>query len=113
MAATARPEDKAPSLPRPLPRQLAWQDAEVGALFRFDMPLFGLPRWNARDTIHMTFDPNLYTPTKLDTDQGLRVANDPGARGRGADGGPCCAALGPGGGFWPCGLCAVGVFSLD
>jgi len=80
MAAAGRAGDEAPSLPRPLPRQLAWQDAEVGALFHFDMPLFGPRPWNPRDAIHKVFDPKLYNPTKLDTNQWLQVASDMGAR---------------------------------
>ncbi len=30
--------DEAARLPLPLPRQVVWQDCEVGAIFHFDMP---------------------------------------------------------------------------
>ena len=32
-----------PHLATPLPRQIVWQDCEVGAIFHFDMPLFSGP----------------------------------------------------------------------
>ncbi len=68
------------ALPRPLPRQLAWQDCEVGVIYHFDMPLFGERPWNGRDAIHKTWDPARYNPSKLDTDQWLASAKAMGAR---------------------------------
>ncbi|MFW6162718.1 MAG: alpha-L-fucosidase [Planctomycetota bacterium] len=67
-------------LPTPLPRQRVWQDCEVGAIFHFDMPLFGDRGWNHRDAIHKTWDPQRYNPTRLDTDQWAATAKAMGAR---------------------------------
>ena len=77
---TRAAEDRAVTLATPLPRQLVWQDCEVGAIFHFDMPLFGERPWNGRDAIHQTWDPARYNPTKLDTDQWLETAKAMGAR---------------------------------
>ena len=67
-------------LARPLPRQLVWQDCEVGAIFHFDMPLFGARAWSARAAIRQTWDPKIYNPAKLDTDQWVEAAKAMGAR---------------------------------
>ncbi len=71
---------KGTAVATPLPRQVAWQDFEVGVIFHFDMPLFGERPWNSRDAIHKTWDPKRYNPEKLDTDQWLQAASDMGAR---------------------------------
>lgn len=68
------------SLPVPLGRQKVWQDCEVGAIFHFDMPLFGQTPWSGRTAIHKTFDPKKYNPAKLDTDQWVAAAKAMGAR---------------------------------
>ena len=82
LAASAEPEgsDDGANLPRPLPKQVAWQDCEVGVVYHFDMPLFGDRPWNGRDAIHQTWDPNRYNPAQLDTDQWLDAARAMGAR---------------------------------
>jgi len=67
-------------LPRPLPRQLVWQDCEVGAIFHFDMPLFAEGGWGPGKAIRKTWDPKIYNPEKLDTDQWIAVAKAMGAR---------------------------------
>lgn len=68
------------SLPKPTPAQMRWQDCEVGVIYHFDLPLAAhqfptgpLPR-------KKTFDPDLYQPTKLDTDQWIEAAKAAGAR---------------------------------
>jgi alpha-L-fucosidase len=73
-------EDNAADLPVPLPRQLVWQDCEVGAIFHFDMPLFAEGGRTHRNAIHRTWDPEIYNPTKLDTDQWVEAAKAMGAR---------------------------------
>jgi len=80
MASAANAPDDGARLPRPLPRQLVWQDCEVGVIFHFDMPLFGERPWNGRDAIHKTWDPARYDPAKLDTDQWIDTAKAMGAR---------------------------------
>ncbi len=67
----------ASALPRPTPAQLAWQDFEVGIVFHFDLPVFAPEGWKQ---YRATFDPNLYQPAKLDTDQWLAAAKEAGCR---------------------------------
>ncbi len=67
-------------LARPLPRQCVWQDCEVGAIFHFDMPLFAPGGRTQKNSIHETWDPAIYNPTKLDTDQWIAAAKAMGAR---------------------------------
>ncbi len=63
--------------PRPTPAQLAWQNFEVGVLFSLDLPVFAPGGWTDK---FQTYDPNLYNPTQLDTDQWLESAKQAGAR---------------------------------
>ena len=72
--------DEAARLPVPLPRQVVWQDCEVGAIFHFDMPLFAEGGRTNHNAIHQTWDPKIYNPTKLDTDQWIEAAKAMGAR---------------------------------
>jgi len=76
-ARAADPE--AVRLAKPLPRQVVWQDCEVGAIFHFDMPLFDEGGWQHRNAIHQTWDPERYRPEKLDTDQWVAAAVAMGA----------------------------------
>ena len=66
-----RPTNTSVSLPLPTPGQLAWQDYELGLVFHYDLPVFAPQGWNGYQE---TFDPNLYQPRKLDTDQWLEAA---------------------------------------
>ncbi len=66
-----------PALPRPTPAQAAWQDFEVGIVFHYDMPVFAPEGWKDYREV---FDPNLYQPRKLDTDQWLEAAKAAGCR---------------------------------
>ena len=72
--------EDAVTLARPLPRQAAWQDLEVGAIFHFDMPLFAPGGRTHHNSIHETWDPKIYNPPKLDTDQWIEAAKNMGAR---------------------------------
>ncbi|RMF97196.1 MAG: glycoside hydrolase family 29 [Planctomycetota bacterium] len=65
--------------PLPTPAQLRWQDYEVGIIFHFDMPIAARAAVPNNAT-KQTFDPQLYNPTKLDTDQWAEVAKAAGAR---------------------------------
>jgi len=69
--------DPAARLARPLPRQVAWQDFELGLVYHFDMPVYAPGGWS---WARKTFDPKLYNPTKLDTDQWIDAARSMGAR---------------------------------
>lgn len=73
----AAERDAAARLARPLPRQVAWQDFELGLVFHFDMPVYAPGGWN---WVRKTFDPALYRPAKLDTDQWIDAARALGAR---------------------------------
>ena len=73
-------KDDGAHLARPLAKQVAWQDCEVGVIFHFDMPLFAKGGWSHRAAIRQTFDPALYNPARLDTDQWLAAAKAMGAR---------------------------------
>jgi alpha-L-fucosidase len=67
----------ASTIPRPTPAQAAWQDFELGIVFHFDMPVFAPEGWK---DYKQTFDPNLYQPRKLDTDQWVAAAKEMGCR---------------------------------
>jgi len=66
-------------LPCPTPAQLAWQDCEVGILWSFDMPIAAHDFTDCFQ-IRKAFDPTLYNPEKLDTDQWIQVTKAAGAR---------------------------------
>lgn len=69
------------NLPKPTPAQLAWQQAELGVVFHYDLHLFDDKRYNQNENRrHAIEDANIFKPTRLDTDQWLRVARDMGAR---------------------------------
>ncbi len=67
---------KGAALPKPTPAQVRWQNCEIGAIICFDMP-------TAVGDLHTTrkvFDPKLYNPPKLDTDQWVQAAKAGGAK---------------------------------
>jgi alpha-L-fucosidase len=66
------------NLPRPTPEQAAWQDLELGLFYHFDISVFtdgSEGDWKRQGHL----DPNLYNPTKLNTDQWLEAAKAMGA----------------------------------
>lgn len=67
------------ALPRPSPAQLRWQEAEVGVIFHFDLPV-AAHRFESNNAVRETLDPRLYRPAQLDTDQWVDVAKRAGAR---------------------------------
>ena len=63
----ARAED---SIPLPTKTQIAWQDAELTALFSYDLHVFDGERYNQpKNRITPILDQNIFNPTQLDTDQ--------------------------------------------
>jgi alpha-L-fucosidase len=66
-------------LPNPTPAQLRWQDCEIGVLFSFDLPI-AAGDTTGNNSARKTFDPNLYNPTRLDTDQWAAAAAAAGAK---------------------------------
>jgi len=78
-ADNAKAETNSPRLTMPTPAQVAWQDCEIGLIYHFDISVAaGSGMWN--NAARKTFDPNLYQPAKLDTDQWIEAAKACGAR---------------------------------
>jgi alpha-L-fucosidase len=69
----------APRLPSPSAAQMAWQDCEVGLLYSFDLAI-AAKRFARNNTVRERLEPNLYNPTKLDTDQWIEAAKAAGAK---------------------------------
>ena len=69
-------------LPLPTPQQLEWQDAEISMFYHFDLPVYTAGnRGNGENWRQCgNLDPNLFNPTKLDTDQWLEAAKVIGAK---------------------------------
>ena len=66
------------SMALPTPGQLAWQDGEIGLLFSFDLAIAAGDTTD-NNAARKTWDPNLYQPHKLDTDEWLAAAKAAGA----------------------------------
>lgn len=81
-AGPARPSDAALSaLPTPNAAQLAWQQAELGVVFHYDLHLFDdEPYVQARNRRRPPVDPARFRPEHLDTDQWVAAAAAAGAR---------------------------------
>lgn len=67
-------------LPVPIPAQLAWQESELGVIFHYDLHIFDSVRYRQHENRSMKFDPSIFNPTKLDTDQWVEAAVAYGAR---------------------------------
>jgi alpha-L-fucosidase len=68
-------------LPKPTPAQLAWQDAELGLIYHYDLHIFDDIRYNQHHNRQTHFkDPNIFNPRELDTDQWVEAAKQAGAR---------------------------------
>lgn len=60
-------------LPLPTPAQLVWQDAELVAVFHYDLHVFDGVKYNqAYNRITPMPDINIFNPEQLDTDQWIR-----------------------------------------
>ena len=69
------------SLPLPNARQLAWQEAELGVVFHYDLHVFdGQKYGQGGNRVTPMADYNIFHPQQLDTDQWIRAAKDAGAR---------------------------------
>jgi len=62
----------------PTKSQLEWADAEVGAMFHFDLQVFE-PTYKFRENWNYQPDLSIFNPKELDTDQWLRAAKAAGA----------------------------------
>lgn len=65
--------------PVPNERQLAWQQAEMGAVFHYDLHVFdGLAYSQGKNRIDPVKDYQVFKPEHLDTDQWIKAAKDAG-----------------------------------
>lgn len=68
-------------LPLPNERQLAWQKAELGVVFHYDLHVFDGEKYNqGRNRITPIADYNIFNPTHLDVEQWVLTAKAAGAR---------------------------------
>ena len=64
---------------RPLPRQVVWQDLELGLVYHYDLDVFMPGGHHHERSRRELLSPDLYTPTELDTDQWIEAAKAMGA----------------------------------
>jgi len=70
-----------PIIPVPNSRQIAWQEAELGVVFHYDLHVFdGKKYGQGGNRITPIEDYNIFNPERLDTDQWIRAAKAAGAR---------------------------------
>jgi len=68
-------------VPIPTKAQLDWQQAELVAVFHYDLHVFDGKKYNQRvNRITPIEDYNIFNPTKLDTDQWVKSAKDAGCK---------------------------------
>jgi len=66
-------------MPQPNERQLAWQEAELGAVFHYDLHVFdGKKYGQGTNRITPVKDYQIFSPDKLDTDQWIKAIKDAG-----------------------------------
>lgn len=69
-----------PEIPIPNKRQLAWQEAELGVVFHYDLHVFDGKKYRQGDNrIRPLPDYQIFNPKNLDTDQWIQTAKDAGA----------------------------------
>lgn len=69
------------TVPVPNPAQLAWQNAELVAVFHYDLHVFDGKKYVQRENrITPVPDYNIFNPEQLDTDQWVKSAKDMGAK---------------------------------
>lgn len=69
------------SVPLPTPAQITWQEAELTAVFHYDLHVFDGKQYNqAYNRITPIPDINIFNPTQYDTDQWIRSAKGMGAK---------------------------------
>ncbi|WP_111319350.1 alpha-L-fucosidase [Algoriphagus chordae] len=68
-------------LPTPTQAQLNWQNAEMAAVFHYDLHVFDGKVYNqAENRITPIADYNIFNPVKLDTDQWVKAAKEAGCK---------------------------------
>lgn len=72
---------EADSIPVPKPHQVKWHEAEIGAVFHYDLHVFdGIRYGQGNNRLNPIEDYNIFNPEKLDTDQWIKAAADAGCR---------------------------------
>ena len=67
--------------PKPNKRQLAWQEAELGVVYHYDLHVFdGVKYGQGGNRIDPIPDYQIFNPKNLDTDQWVKAAKDAGAK---------------------------------
>lgn len=65
----------------PKPHQLKWHEAEMGAVFHYDLHVFdGIRYGQGNNRINPMEDYNIFNPTELNTDQWVLAAKAAGCR---------------------------------
>ena len=65
----------------PKPHQLKWHEAEMGAVFHYDLHVFdGIRYGQGNNRISPIEDYNIFNPTQLDTDQWIQAAKAAGCK---------------------------------
>ena len=68
-------------LPVPKPHQLKWHEAEMGAVFHYDLHVFdGIRYGQGNNRINPIEDYNIFNPTELNTDQWVQAAKAAGCK---------------------------------
>ncbi len=69
------------NIPYPTPAQLAWQNAEMGAVFHYDLHVFGGRRYSQGNNRRVPRNNiNIFNPKQLDTDQWIKAVADMGGK---------------------------------
>ena len=67
--------------PIPNKRQLAWQQAELGVVFHYDLHVFDGEKYGqSNNRINPVDDYQIFNPKNIDTDQWVKAAKDAGAK---------------------------------
>ena len=69
------------NIPVPKPLQMKWHEAEMGAVFHYDLHVFdGIRYGQGNNRINPIEDYNIFNPTELNTDQWVQAAKAAGDR---------------------------------
>lgn len=69
------------TIPVPKPHQLKWHEAELGAVFHYDLHVFdGIRYGQGNNRINPIEDYNIFNPTELNTDQWVQAAKAAGCK---------------------------------
>lgn len=74
------PKEK-PDIPKPNAQQLAWQEAELGVVFHYDLHVFDGEKYvQSQNRINPVENYQIFNPLNLDTDQWIKSAKAAGAK---------------------------------